>query len=342
MGPGVRPLNGVKSNHRNTLFCFYDMEKSPSSFDIIVFLTLAENYRIYKTKCDSIHLVIVPGSNQGFRSSPNGNDIWDINNKIWRLHHMITNSCWLLPSCKGVSILETRTEAEFIFKMSSFTFPVGYTVLNPFEHHNWNSVFKWMVENNKLDLPLQSSIIAKNKIDKWLKSNTNNKTVTLNLRECSTPARNSNINNWIALSRIIENDGYTPIIVRDAEANFDPLPEAFKNTLIFPEANHIEFRLALYELCDINLFVTNGIASLAWFSKNIKYAMCKLLSNDPELTSNCIEFFTHSGFLVGEQPFFTMPYQKWIWNYDDNLNDLINIYYEMKSISASPPKSFVT
>lgn len=336
MGPRVQQLVGIKNDNKTTLYAFYDLEKSPSSFDIIPFLALAEDYRVKETKCNTIHVIIVPGSNHGFRSvsNPHNTDNWDLENKRWRLRNLLPDCCWLLPSCKAVSVLETRKEAELIYKNAAHVFPeINYTIGTPIERYNWINIFKRAIIKGVIDLPLKAPEMAKIHVKRWLDFIApNKKIVTLNLRETIETPRNSSIESWAAFYHLINNKEYQPIFVRDAENNLSSLPLELKNTIIFPEANHVEYRSALYELSYLNMFVSNGTAAMAWFNPNVNYITFKLLSKIPEYTSCSIEFFALQGFAVGEQPEFVKKNQKWIWNYEDNLESLVNGFHSMKDI----------
>lgn len=326
--PGVSPLKGVKSDNKDTLYAFYDLEKSPTCFDISVFLMLAENYRI-KNNCSSCHVIIVPGSNNGFRAVPNkeGFDSWPINVMKWRLINLLPDCCWLLPSCSGVSILESRKEAEFIVSNAKHVYPENYDLKNPVERCNWPQLFKKYFQGEKNFCHFSAPEIALEKVSNWL-TQFSSQTVTLNIRTTPETSRNSNLIEWVYFSKYLKDSGYTPIFVIDAETTLDPLPAILDQETIFPESNNIMYRMALYELSYMNTFVNNGVASLAWFNQKVNYIMYKILHNAPNSSE---AFLEKCGFKIGENPPFANKHQKWVWNYDDNLSTLINYFNEMRN-----------
>lgn len=325
-GKGVKELYNVKDNNTSTLYAFYDLEKSPSGFDINVFLNLAEHYR-KNLCCDSIHVVIVPGSNSGFRSVPHDHrrDKWEIDSMIWRLRHLLPYCCWCLPSCKALSILESRIEAKNIIDKSKYVYPEKYTVDDPCERCNWSHLFKKIFREKKIDLHLRAENYALDKVKNWL-NQFDKKVVTISLRESVEIPRNSVIAHWKEFAQYLKSKDYIPVFLRDAEQNLNPILEELRDEIIFPESNHLGFRMALYELSHLNMFVNNGTASLAWFNPNVKYIMCKILSNIKDYTSCSASFLEHCGFIIGEDPPFVQKGQKWIWNTHDNTDILISSF----------------
>lgn len=332
MGRGCKSLKGVKDNNNTTLYAFYDLEKSPCSFDILLFLTLAENYRVKHTACDSVHIVIVPGSNHGYRSRVSEEDI-NINYLNWMKIHVLSETCWLLPSVTAVSCLETRKEAELLYNYSNNTYPnkQDYSIEFPIERMNYSHIINEIVSSENFIKPIKANEQAIAQVSNWVNYvGKGKKIVTLLLRESlSETARNSSLQTWGALYALIQNDEIQPVIVRDAERSLDPIPQELTNAIIFPEANHVDLRMALFELSHLNMFIMNGTSALTWFNPNINYLLFRPLSKIPEYTSGSLEFYINQGLIVGKQPPFAGPHQKWIWNYEDDLSTLISCYQDM-------------
>ena len=93
----------------NVLYAFYDLQVSPTTFDIIPFLVLADQERI-NCSCDYLHVVIVPGPEDGFREGTveayrhNGFKNIGADYLESRLRNILVPCCWLIPSCKQITI----------------------------------------------------------------------------------------------------------------------------------------------------------------------------------------------------------------------------------------------
>ena len=72
----------------------------------------------------------------------------------------------------------------------------------------------------------------------WLKTRVNGrKIVTLTLREASYfPARNSDLKEWGNFARSLEEGGYFPIVIRDAEKVTEETQKSWMELPKFPEA----------------------------------------------------------------------------------------------------------
>ena len=85
------------------LAAFYDLAVSPNTFDIFVFLVLAEIER-RASRCDAMHLYIVPGPQQGFRHDT---DVKNLSRQQYIQRNVLLSSHALMPSCAGVTLCST-------------------------------------------------------------------------------------------------------------------------------------------------------------------------------------------------------------------------------------------
>ncbi len=290
----------------NVLFAFYDLQVAPATFDIVKFLVLAELER-QQAGCDSLHIVIVPGPDEGFR----GKDLkiyrelgadFDIGYMQYRLRNLLVPCCWLIPSCSGVSVCGSRCEAERI--SAECKFPKEYTVQSP--------VGKFREEDIMVtDLPsIEATPQALYYVKQWLPAG--RKVVTISLRE--TPyesVRNTDAQNWIAFANSLDKSVYAPIIIRDMESAFRYELEA----PVFPEIPwSIELRIALYELSYLNMFINlSGLSNLAIFNQKTRLLLFK-----PLAAPSYEAYWRSQGLELGSQMPQMAAFQRLVWE-DDNL-----------------------
>ena len=105
------------------LYCFYDLSVSPSSYDFLEFMQTAELHR-KRYELEGICFIFVPGPKGGFR---NDSLPRNIPQRQTFMRNVLVPSCWLLPSCKGVSWLQIRDDINPIFENANHVFPRGYT-----------------------------------------------------------------------------------------------------------------------------------------------------------------------------------------------------------------------
>lgn len=123
------------------LCAFHDLAVSPSTFDILKFLLLAELERRH-VSCSSLYVVIVLGPANGFRvgdlKSYHRTGAWHyiIEHMQWRLRNILVPCCWLISSCQQVTVCTLREEARAIqASLVKHKFPKDYTVRFPKENY---------------------------------------------------------------------------------------------------------------------------------------------------------------------------------------------------------------
>jgi hypothetical protein len=310
---------GKKQN--NVLYAFYDLEVAPATFDVIAFLTLAELYR-KEVGCDVLHLVIVPGPEEGFRKNDfrgylrDGPDLkFDIMN--WRLSNIVTQCCWLIPACQKLTICSSREEANALqATLVKYVFPKGYSVRYPQSCHEVHN----LVEASSRGLSptsVQSTPQAHEYVSNWTKTNVGErKLISITLRESVYELpRNSNIKNWGAFARSLDQTIYCPVIIRDTDAAFHPLPPDLKGILIFPEVVwNIQLRVALYELSYLNMFIPNGPSMICFHSQKapfiyfLKKVTCGAATH---------EYWQSQGVEPGSKFKWLNSFQTMVWEGDD-------------------------
>ena len=317
----------------DTLFAFYDLAGSPASFDILTFLILAEHSRIVK-KCKNLHVFIIPGPNEGF--SPNALKTYQIKSSDqknaniaymnWRMRNILVPACWLVSSCNGITVCSSRDEALALeSSIVEHRFPENYSVHYP--SYNYLMTDLIILANSGVPYPsISAPESALNFIKIWLDIHANNrKTIVITLRESSYRlSSNSNLNNWEKFAKNIDTSIFCPIIIRDTEKVFEPLPSGFATAITFPEiCFNIELRAALYELCYLNMTVEVGTVTLCMFNKNTKYLLFKR-----GLTPGARTDLKNINVELGTQPSICSSFQKWVWE-DDTYEAIEREFHEM-------------
>ena len=308
------PIYGRKKRD-NTLYAFYDLEVSAVTFDIVPFMVLAENRRM-QINCKRIHLMIIPGSFGGFKQDAE----ISFYDKQWRLKNILIPSGWLIPNCESVTVFGSRNEAkEFLqHKSISTVYPMNSTLNNPRKGYRTIDAINASKDSKRLP-SINSSKSALNYIKEWLNFNVGSrKPIVITLRECQyRKSRNSNLEEWARFARNLCDD-YCPIILRDTDKEFHPIPEVLKDMLLFsaPVWN-VDLRTALYELAYLHLHVNDGPGALCLHNHRSRWIRFKMLpSNDSELAKKMEKWNERDGIFPGMQFPWTTSFQKCVWEND--------------------------
>lgn len=310
-----------KTESSNVLYAFYDLGISPVTFDIIQFLVLAEAER-GRLGCDSLHVVFVPGSKDGF--SPVEVSVYrklgqldcDVDLMRWRLRNIMVPLCWLIPSCRQLTVCSSVEEAQVLERsMAKYIFPRGYTVLFPKEAY---SLFQLTTVQSRENIPasIQATVQARRFVDGWIRSRADGKkVVAISIRNCPYQSeRNSDTKAWGEFIRSLDPNIYHPVIANDTWTSFGPTLPELDGLTTFPEVSwNMELRAALYELSYLNLSVSCGPILLCVFNSRTRYLVFKMLSQP-----NLARFFRSEGLEPGSQYRHAGPFQRLVWK-DDTL-----------------------
>lgn len=339
----IRHLWSIPNNIRNNtnkqpyvLYAFYDLAVSPTSFDIVAFLVLAELER-EKVGCSSLHVVIVPGYDGGFRKGAldayNKTGTWkyDYDYLHWRLRNMLVPCCWLIPSCHQVTVCTSREEAMMLeTSLVKHVFPKkgNSTIHHPQENYLYSHIIAAISHGFVLPSIHPKSSACRHVSD-WIKTNAGNrKVITITLRECSYEQdRNSNLKEWSAFARNLDPAVYFPVIIRDTESALGPLPPELNGLTIFAEVPwNVELRAALYELSYLNMSASNGPAYLFIFNHLTRYLLFNMIVSSCDVTSE--KHFDYIGIKAGSQLKHATPFQRLIWE-DDKIEVLQREFKDM-------------
>jgi len=320
----------------DVMYAFYDLQVSPPTFDILKFILFAEKARV-DAGCESLHIIIVPGPDAGFRIGNlesyirDGAMNYDNEALEWRLRNILVPCCWLMPTCKNLTVSKSREEIQSLEStLVKNIFPSGYKVKSPKEQYSLRYINEAV--SNGANLPsIQATPWARNVVMDWITKNAGNrKVITITLRESKYELpRNSNLDAWGAFARNLDNNLYYPVIIRDTEVGLEPLPSQLNGLVIFHEAPwNIEIRVALYELSYLNMSVNNGPAALCVFNELIRYLRFKMVTSVGATTER--HFRVH-GLEPGSQFRFAKPYQRIVWE-DDSYDVLVKEFEKMCTV----------
>lgn len=296
-----------------SLTAIYDLSLCNPNFEFFNFLVLAEIERV-SLGVESIHLVFVPGEQHRYYRGASYDDA----ENDWRFQNILLPGCSLMASCKRISVLDSRSDAQPIVDASTHIYPCNYRLEEPVAGYCANDLVKyWLFDKN---IPsLQVPDYAATRAIKWLQINTGGRkavTVTLRQQGDSDP-RDSQISNWIEFVRSLDPDIYFPIIIPDTGAIFRGTKSVIDEFQLYPEfAVNILMRAALYEEAHLNMFSANGPATLGYLNQRTNLiAFNTALAGDP--ISGPETFETAFGVPVGDQLPFCGWHQKLVFERDD-------------------------
>ncbi len=334
-----KPMTAILGAERgDALLAFYDLAVAPATFDVVLFLVLAEAER-RRRGLARLHLVIVPGPNQGFRA---GGNPFSTAQSVWRLSQVLVAAARLLPGRPGVSVASGRDEA--VRRLTAHrarqgahaVFPQGYDPAAPYPRHHFPFIAAAHREGADVR-PLVASAAARGWMRRWLDGEAGaagRPVVTLALREAAVmPERNSRLPDWAAFARRLSRDGFLPVVLRDADTAAQPLPAHWGDAVACPAAvRSLELRMALYELSAAVMQVNNGPAALAHHSAGVAYATVKMLADSPVTTDRYMRRVAQP---PGASYAFAGPRQRLVWAEDD-LPALVAAFEELLAPETQP------
>lgn len=288
------------------LHTYYDTSLAPVTFDFAVFLVGAESYR-QSFGLSSIHLYISASS---FRKASARDQETDESEKRWRVKHILGQLPNILPTVQRVTFQNDAIN-QIVFPVFPPKFPPRTGELFKFPYQPKNIVKQFGLGCNVQ--PFESSEYAKLLI---YSATQGREYITITLRTSKIqPARNSDLNSWYEVYKVLKSRGYQVWILPDFEDSFaDREAYNYDWPIAHFAMDDLNLRLALYEGAKDNLGVNNGICVLLTFSK-APHKLFKMVTQGIETTSE--GYFTTNWMIeVGENPPFFQPNQQWIWKED--------------------------
>lgn len=289
------------------LYAFHDLRITWPCFDYIGYLVMAEWTR-RQIGAERIHVVIVPQPEEEYHKEMD----WELKQKKWRLHNLVVPCTWLLPSCQSISICSSVEEArEILENADGSIFPLQYTIEKPVLMGDpcWPALLGNMGADIKY---LRSTDQAVEYIRIWREANCDGKKpVTLTIRNAThNVTRNSDLELWSKFAHWLKDMGYFPVVVPDTETALESLPAEFDGIASLPSAAfNIELRMALYEECFLNTFVSNGPAYMCCFNRNVHF----LQYRSGEILRDPINIESFQGIPHGTNPPYLGQFQRSVW-----------------------------
>ena len=331
----VLPNRGGLS--RDTLYVFVDLEIVPITFDVVTGLGTAELYR-RRHGFNDIHIVVVPGKDAGLKEEAVDYAVVLGEDALrWRLHNLLIPIFRLLPSCKGYAVCGSRREAYANwFAKTKNVFPVGYSVSFPttFEKREASDAAR----AGESVLPMyRATPKALEYMRRFLKPRAaGRRVVVINLRSYAyMPARNSNDATWYAFARELDKSQWLPVFVLDTDVALDPKPAELEEFVVCDAVPfNIELRMALYELADLTMAVTQGPLELCWLNDRASYVSFVKPGSSIHSTD---DHYRERGYDIGKGPPFMAPNHRWVWEYDE-LPIVRSVFAEVTAGMSSRPK----
>lgn len=301
----------------NTLYAFYDLNCSRTTFDVMGFLALADIEREQRG-LDWLHLIIANATDNEFNQQMHG----IINNEEheWRKQHILAQTARLIPALSGTTLTSHRAELEY-YGHQKHVFPNEYQPHKPIAAFEFDVLFE-QLKNNVSIQRLAASESARQLVQKKLAfMNPEGKPlVVITLRESSIqPARNSLIDDWIRFCSYLDNKGYFTIVIPDSESTSSRNWQQFAAEPFYEANFDVEIRMALYEFAFVNLGVNNGPMYLCALNKHCNYIIFKQIVDDyPHSSKASFEKrnFTIGGDFPGA---IEGQYLEWCDDYFENL-----------------------
>lgn len=326
----------------DTLYFFYDLEVEPITYNFCWALAIAEARR-KKQQLSQLKVIIVPGLSQGLRKeAAEYQTIIDDEARWWRIYSILLPMVMLLPNRPSLHFYASREEALLMMKENAhYIYPDKYNVTFPTTYQIRDAM------HYKTDfMVFQATAKARAYVSEWLAQHTDNrKVIVITLRQYDyAPARNSNIAAWAAFAEKLDKKEFFVVIVPDTEKAFYGLPEPLHNFMHLEAACwNIGIRAALYELAYLNLGVNTGPMLLCWLNANCRYVTFKMVTKNPSPAS--VEYMLEQGFQPNETPSFANPFQRWIWEEDEEKvisREFYSMYKLLESKNISQKQQVAT
>jgi hypothetical protein len=302
---------------QGTLYVFFDLEISPITFDVVTGLATAELHR-RRHGFSEIHAVVVPGKADGLKQDAADYAVVVGKDALrWRIHNILVPVFRLLPSCSGYTVCSSRREAyRNWFVGAGNVFPTGYSVAFP-TGFDYSGVANAARAGEAVLPVFRATAKGLEYIRRFLQPRAaGRRVVVLNLRNYAfMPGRNSNDANWYAFARELDKSQWLPVFVLDTDVALDPKPAELKEFVVCDAVPfNIELRMALYELADLTMGVTQGPFELCWLNDRANYVSFIRPGSSIHTTD---DHYRERGYDIGKGPPFMASNHRWVWEYDE-------------------------
>jgi hypothetical protein len=139
--------------------------------------------------------------------------------------------------------------------------------------------------------------------------------VVITLRNSNvSPARNSQVDNWLAFADGLDKNLYAPVFLHDSDTimRTSALPS---HHLVCEAASwNLELRMGLYEQAWLNMALMHGPMELCWYNERARYLIFMPLGSDSVSSE---ESLREAGHRIGHDLEFATGLQRLVWQTDD-------------------------
>jgi hypothetical protein len=141
--------------------------------------------------------------------------------------------------------------------------------------------------------------------------------VSLSMRECEyDTARNSSRESWHELAAWLRADGWCPVFVPDMNTAFKTEgPADLVNDMFRDIVWNLDLRMAFYELCYLNMFVSMGPTTLCMCGRGVRYLCFNFVA--ASCGSATEEYLRSQGLTPGKDLPWASDFQRLIWAPDE-------------------------
>jgi len=293
----------------------------PYSFDILVFLFVANRFRVEQGG-DVLDVAFVAhASDPGIVDQ----EIQENFKSRYRslIHNLGIQATQMLSCIGNIHFFDNRKMFVDYFngiKKQVTVFPEFYNPVVPLYKikHNQADFFCYRhligeINAEKI-LNLRAPADAVTFAQRWIEQNTEDKpTITITLRQLETEkSKNTNLSVFQDVIRDFSDKEIMFVIIPDYETAYTNCPIEGDNVVVCNEAVlSLSFRAAIYESVSFNVFSNNGPAAIGPLSRIVKYIVINPIRDEP---SSRMESIAHSNGLKENGSYWgANQYQRLIW-----------------------------
>lgn len=279
------------------MIAYYDLSRCPPTFDVVVFLALAELERQRRGE-EYIDVIILPGPREGFRADHH----WphDTAGRVHMRDNVLVPLCRLLPSVRSVEVANRRRGEGW-----------GHG-----EYHVGLPNIMKALKAGCRPLRCEMKDAPPTLRDKKL--------VTITLRESEHhQLRNSRVEEWVKAAHTLKKMGFLVQAVRDTQM----AGRYLEDVPTFIEASReLRWRAWLYQHAGLNAGISNGPMWMSIFM-DAPTLMLRPTTNE---AGGCYDdwFFAEHGLPHGSQLPTSQSHQRLVWQ-EDTCDNIVRAVEEM-------------
>lgn len=313
----ISMLPGVRLFGRRTLFFFYDLQVCPITFDMVSYMAGAELER-RRLGLDDIHVVIVPGLNDGLRQETEAYEkAVGRASRYWRLHNLAIPIIELFPACKGYTVCASRRHAALISSLiAKHVYPLNWRLRFPIQPQSRDA--RDAARRGEPIFPMiKVPSQAAEYVERYIShKNLRRKLIVISLRQYAyMPGRNSKVETWLEFAHSLDPEEYSVLIVPDTEGAMEAdIMETGNVRAIVAASWNVQLRAALYQRAWLNVAVVHGSMEACFYNHLARY----LVFIQPDTAEETMtEALIAAGFELGQSLPFALPWQRWVWQPDE-------------------------